>query len=94
MKKLFFLLISVYCSLLTIQSQPVIQWQKCYGGSMAEMANSIIQTSDSGYLIAGYAQSNDGDVSGIHYTINNYPDYWVVTKFIGEHSMAKMFRWQ
>jgi hypothetical protein len=79
MKKLFFLLITL-CSLFAVHcySQPINQWQKCYGGSMAEEARCIIQTSDSGYLVAGYAQSNDLDVSGNHDTINGYPDYWVV----------------
>jgi len=32
---------------------------------MSEEARCIIQTGDSGYLVAGYANSTDGDVSGI-----------------------------
>ncbi len=53
-----------------------IQWQKCLGGTFDEYAKSIQQTSDDGYIIAGYAVSNDGDVSGHHG--NGMNDYWVV----------------
>ncbi len=57
---------------------PSIQWQKCLGGSQAEAGFSIKQTPDGGYLVAGSAQSNDGDVSGLHSSPINAPDYWVV----------------
>ncbi|MCX7909609.1 MAG: T9SS type A sorting domain-containing protein [Ignavibacteria bacterium] len=53
-----------------------IEWQKCYGGSNIEMANSICQTNDGGYIVAGKAKSWDGDVSGLHGT--GFMDYWVV----------------
>jgi hypothetical protein len=43
-----------------------IKWQKCYGGSSDEGANSIQQTSDSGYIIVGRTESNDGEVTGFH----------------------------
>ena len=39
-------------------------WQKVYGGSNADAARSIIQTSDGMLLVGGEAKSNDGDVSG------------------------------
>jgi len=51
-----------------------IEWQKCLGGSSDDYAYSIQQTSDSGFIVAGYTWSNDGDVSGNH---GGY-DYWVV----------------
>jgi len=52
----------------------VIQWQKCMGGSAEENSNCIQQTTDSGYIITGVSNSNDGDVTGNH----GQNDYWVV----------------
>jgi hypothetical protein len=49
-------------------------WQKCLGGSSGEVAYSIQQTSDGGYIVAGFTRSNDGDVSGNH----GNRDGWVV----------------
>lgn len=51
-----------------------IQWQKSLGGSYDDLANSIQQTSDSGYILTGRSNSNNGDVSGNH----GADDYWVV----------------
>jgi len=53
-----------------------IQWQKCLGGNNIDLANSIIQTTDGGYVVAGYTFSIDGDVTGIHST--SYADFWIV----------------
>ncbi|WP_294218812.1 T9SS C-terminal target domain-containing protein [uncultured Chryseobacterium sp.] len=52
----------------------IIQWQKLLGGSINDLANSIIQTADGGYAAAGFTFSNDGDVSGNH----GGGDMWVV----------------
>ncbi len=52
----------------------IIEWQKSLGGSSDELASSITQTNDGGYIVVGYSSSNDGDVSGNH----GYTDYWVV----------------
>src|SRR5690606_39884516 len=38
-------------------------WQRNFGGSEIDMANTIRQTVDGGYVIAGYTESFDGDVS-------------------------------
>ncbi len=51
-----------------------IEWQKCLGGTNRDIANSIQQTSDGGFIVAGSTSSNDGDVSGNH----GYGDAWVV----------------
>lgn len=51
-----------------------IQWQKTLGGSDTEIASSVQQTSDGGYILSGYTHSNDGDVSGFH----GSRDGWVV----------------
>lgn len=57
-----------------LNNQGVIQWQKSLGGTSVEQAHSIIQTTDGGYVVAGYSYSNNGDVSGNH---GGY-DSWVV----------------
>ena len=49
-------------------------WTRCYGGSNDDFANSIQQTSDGGFIIAGYAYSDDGDVFMSHHPI----DLWIV----------------
>lgn len=54
---------------------PAIAWQKCLGGSNGEETGSIQQTQDSGYIIAGYSNSNNFDVSGNH---KNSNDFWIV----------------
>jgi len=53
-----------------------IEWQKALGGSLDDYAYSVQQTSDGGYIVAGYTQSNDGDVSGNHGELGY--DYWIV----------------
>ena len=51
-----------------------IQWEKSLGGTGADEAKSVRHTSDGGYVVSGYSNSNDGDVSGNHGSW----DYWVV----------------
>jgi len=60
-----------------LDSTGSIQWQKCLGGSFSESANSIQQAIDGGYIVGGFTQSNDGDVTGLHGSIYSY-DYWIV----------------
>ncbi len=57
-----------------LQPTPVSTWQTSLGGDGNDKATSIVQTDDGGYIVAGYSDSNDGDVSGNHGNI----DYWVV----------------
>jgi hypothetical protein len=51
-----------------------IEWQRTYGGSEHEAMPSVLQTSDSGYIVAGSSMSSDGDVSLNHGGF----DYWVM----------------
>jgi hypothetical protein len=51
-----------------------IVWQKTYGGSLDDILMSIIQTSDSGYMLCGYTNSSDGDVTANY---GNY-DVWII----------------
>lgn len=57
-----------------LTSTGAITWQKTFGGTGSESANSIQQTIDGGYIVAGRSDSNDGDVTGNH---GGY-DFWVV----------------
>ena len=57
-----------------ISAVGIIEWQRSMGGSSDEEANSIQQTLDGGYIIAGYTESNDAEVSVNH----GGADYWVV----------------
>ena len=57
-----------------LDSNGNMKWQKCLGGSYGDCAKYIQQTSDGGYIVAGYTFSNDGDVTGLH----GDSDYWVV----------------
>ncbi|MBW6483756.1 MAG: hypothetical protein K0B10_11940 [Vicingaceae bacterium] len=50
-----------------------INWSKSYGGSGDEKGNSVKQTSDGGYVVAGVTSSSNGDVS-INKGLN---DYWI-----------------
>jgi hypothetical protein len=46
--------------------------QKSYGGYDYDQANAITATADGGYLVAGGAMSNDGDVTGHHGAYDNW----------------------
>lgn len=41
-----------------------VEWHKIYGGTQMDYGYSIEQTTDGGYIIAGYSESYDGDVIG------------------------------
>jgi len=40
-----------------------LEWQRCYGGSLAEVGWSITRTMDGGYVFTASSLSSDGDVS-------------------------------
>jgi uncharacterized delta-60 repeat protein len=64
------------CWVVKLDTAGAMQWQKALGGSGYDFANSIQNTSDGGYIVAGYSRSSDGDL-----TINHGQggrDYWVV----------------
>ena len=64
--------------IIKLTSFGTLQWQKCLGGTNFEEAWSIKQCTDGGFIAAGYTWSNDGDVSGNHYTFPGASDFWVV----------------
>lgn len=56
-------------------SELEIEHIKTWGGSKNESAQAVTKTSDGGYAILGYTQSNDGDVRN---KSNESYDYWLL----------------
>lgn len=50
-------------------------WDKTLGGSNTDEATSIQQTSDEGYIVAGYTFSSDGDITDGN---NGSSDFWII----------------
>ncbi|MFH0865046.1 MAG: T9SS type A sorting domain-containing protein [Bacteroidota bacterium] len=50
------------------------QWEKSFGGSGSDVAKCVMQTGDLGYIVVGYTNSMDGDITQFYG--NN--DYWAV----------------
>ncbi|MBK9046819.1 MAG: T9SS type A sorting domain-containing protein [Bacteroidetes bacterium] len=61
----------------------IIQWQNTIGGNGFDDLNSIVQTSDGGYILGGFSISNtSGDKSENN---NGDADYWIIkTDSIGD----------
>ena len=65
----------IFCSTLTLNAQ----WARTYGGSDFDRAFFIQQTSDGGYVAAGYTASGGAGIS----------DFWVL-----KLSLAGVIEWQ
>ncbi|MCK4695000.1 MAG: hypothetical protein KAT74_04525, partial [Candidatus Cloacimonetes bacterium] len=61
------LFVSLICSL-TAQTSPDTLWTKTFGGDNDDAAYSVNQTTDGGYIIAGYTYSHGAGAS----------DFWLV----------------
>ena len=57
-----------------LNSTGTIQWERSLGGTGTESGQSVYQTADGGYIVAGMSDSNDNDVSGNH----GGADCWIV----------------
>lgn len=51
--------------LLKLSSTGEVVWVHTYGGSLGEEGRSVIQTAEGGFLITGWAYSNDGTFEGL-----------------------------
>ncbi len=60
--------------LIKTDAEGTLLWSRTYGGSKDDRGQAVIQTTDGGYAITGYAMSDDGDGS------NNegFHDNWVL----------------
>jgi hypothetical protein len=74
MKTFFFITTFILLCLELLSQSPTIQWQRCIGGTYSEKVKSIQQTSDGGFIMGGYSDSFDIDLS------NNYGlwDFFIV----------------
>jgi hypothetical protein len=88
MKKNIFktLLVGALFFYLGPQVNAQILWEKSYGGTLYENANSIIQTKDGGYIAFGQDSSCDGDCVR---TCGGKYDLWVV-----KLSASGIIQWQ
>lgn len=80
--------------LLKLDSIGSIEWSKCYGGCWGEFGYSVVQTPDSGFVFVSSAESENGDVQGIHGASNGrgYEDYWIVKiNDVGDIQWQKCF---
>lgn len=68
-----------------LSSLGVIEWQKSIGGFLDDSGRYIQQTTDGGYVLAGYTFSDNGDVSGNH----GGNDVWAV-----KLSALGLIQWQ
>jgi hypothetical protein len=58
-----------------------IQWQNCYGGNQDDIVNSIIQNGDGSYVIAGYTNSDSGQISSPHTSCYVDPNWGLICTF-------------
>src|SRR4051812_8563811 len=72
MKKLFTCIILYSITIAAVSAQPAIKWSKNFGGSGTDQVGDytnyydapnhcIANTSDGGFILAGYSDSNDSD---------------------------------
>lgn len=63
-----------------------IEWQRTLGGVYEEIARSIDQTTDGGYIVAGWAGSTDGDV--------NSPTHGLFELWVVKLSATGVIQWE
>lgn len=62
------------CWVVKLTGNGEIAWARMLGGTQSEYGRSVTVTTDGNIVVAGYTNSNDGDVSGHH----GGDDFWVV----------------
>lgn len=63
-----------------------LEWQKTLGGILEDVATSVVQTPDGGYVVAGYTHSNDGDL--------NIPNQEINASWIVKLNSSGLLEWQ
>lgn len=59
--------------IIKLDSAGEIQWQKTIGGSQSDTLGSLVQTSDGGYIAAGFSNSQNGD-----HDVNSILGVWIL----------------
>ncbi len=72
-----------------IDAQGNLQWRRYFGGTNNDRAHGVVQADDEGFVLAGFSESDDFDISN---TKGSY-DFWVVKltktgEFVWEHSFG------
>jgi gliding motility-associated-like protein len=62
------------CIVVKLGSKGDTQWINCFGGTQDDVGQSVKETGDGSFIVAGYTKSNDGNVSGAHGDV----DAWVI----------------
>ncbi|PWA05373.1 T9SS type A sorting domain-containing protein [Flavobacterium psychrotolerans] len=78
-KQITILLVLLSTVLGMAQTPPPVQWQVALGGKSYDLPSTIQQTADGGYIVSGYSNSQDGDLTGsIHYGTSAVHNLWIV----------------
>jgi hypothetical protein len=62
------------CGIFKLSADTAIQWKLILSGSSDDVATSVRQTADAGYIVIGNTKSNDGDFTANH----GGSDIWVI----------------
>ncbi len=62
------------CWIVKLDAEGNLEWEKTYGGTSPDIASSVKQTTDGGYIVGARTSSSDGDVGGN----NGGTDYWIL----------------
>ena len=57
-----------------IDEEGTVQWRGYFGGTNNDRAHGVVQTNDGGFVMAGFTESDDFDISNT----NGSYDFWVV----------------
>lgn len=69
--------------LVKLNSKGEKKWSRRYGGTKLESFRDLVETAEGGFILCGGTDSEDGDVSSLHYIdsvnkLGGTPDVWIV----------------
>jgi hypothetical protein len=77
-KQTFTLILFSFINLIQAQNPLVKQWDYRYGGTNFDILTSFIHTTDGGFMLAGWSQSDiSGDKTQNGWSVDT-SDYWIV----------------